>query len=312
MQLKNSASGGKVTIIGAGQVGSTTAYSLIAGNTCEEIAIIDLNQKMAKAQVMDLQHSTPLWGFTKVKLGSYDDVADSKIVIICAGAAQNVGMSRLALVKTNSAVIKEIMPKIFRANPKAIVILISNPVDILTYLAIKQFPAKKNQIFGSGTTLDSTRFKLLIGHELKVSPESIHAYIVGEHGDSEVALWSTADVGSAPIDQFKKISAAKKQKIFTTARNAAYAIIEGKQFTNFGIAAVVNKMVRAVLEDKKTVFPVSHLLTGEYGISGVALSLPAVIGSTGIVKKITPKISQSELARLKKSAVGLKKIIGQL
>lgn len=307
MEMKN-----KVTIIGAGMVGSTAAYSLVASDICEEIALIDLNKKFVKAQVMDLQHSVPLWGYTNVKVGNYNDIKDSKVVVITAGVSQKSGMTRLDLVKTNSKILKQIMPKIFRANPRVIVVIVTNPVDVLTYIAIKMFPKHKKQIIGSGTILDSSRLKLLLGQELKVNPESIHAYIVGEHGDSEVALWSTADVGGTPISKFKKITPAKKKKIFEQAKNAAYAIIEGKQATYYGIAAVINKLVRSILDDKKTVFPVSHLMEGEYGITDVAMSLPAVVGKKGIIEKLAPPISKEEKAKLKKSAAKLKKVTKKL
>lgn len=307
MEKKN-----KVTIIGAGMVGSTAAYSLVASDICEEIALIDVNKKFVESQVMDLQHSVPLWGFTNVKVGDYKDIKDSKVVVITAGAPQKSGMNRLALVKTNSKIIKQILPKIFRANPSVIVIMVTNPVDVLTYYATQMFPKKKKQIIGSGTILDSARLKLLLGQELKVNPESVHAYIVGEHGDSEVPLWSTVNIGSTPLDKVKKLSPAKKKQIFDKAKNAAYAIIEGKQATYYGIAAVINKLVRSILDDKKTVFPVSHLMEGEYGITDVAMSLPAVVGKKGIIKKINPDISKKEISKLKKSAAKLKKVTKKL
>src|SRR3989338_4578012 len=191
MESKN-----KVTIIGAGMVGSTAAYSLIASDVTEEIALVDINKKFLKSQVMDLQHSVPIWGYTNVKVGDYSDIKDSKVVVFCAGASQKTSFqNRLELVKINSKILKDALPKIFKANPKVILVIVTNPVDILTHLAIKMFPKYKKQIIGSGTILDSARFRFLIVQELKVNPESVHAYIVGEHGDSEVPLWSTADVG---------------------------------------------------------------------------------------------------------------------
>lgn len=299
----------KVTIIGAGMVGSTAAYSLIASDFCEEVALIDVNKKFVTSQVMDLQHAVPLWGFTKVKVGDYQDIKDSKIVVITAGASQNVGMTRIDLLKTNNKILKQILPKVFRQNSKVVVIIVTNPVDILTYLAIKSFPKYKKQIMGSGTILDSARFRVLLGQELKVNPESVHAYIVGEHGDSEVPLWSTADIGSTPLGRYKKISSAKKKKIFNQAKNAAYAIIAGKQSTYYGIAAVINKLTRAIIDDKNTVFPVSHVMEGEFGINDIALSLPTIVGRHGVVKKVIPKISKTEIHQLKKSADKLKKVV---
>jgi len=298
----------KVTIIGAGLVGSTTAYSLIASDITEEIALIDINEKLVKSQVMDLQHSIPFWGANKVKVGSYEDIKDSEVVIITAGAAQKPGESRLELVKKNSAIMKNIVAEVFKQNPRVILIMVTNPVDILTYLAIKMFPNKKNQIMGSGTNLDSARFRVLLAAKLKVSPRSVHAYIVGEHGDSELPLWSTATIGNALIDQFKSLSATDKKRIFNQAKNAAYTIIEGKQATYYAIAASVTQIAKAVLFDQKTVFPLSTLMAGEYGISDICLSMPVVVGAKGIIHKIIPQISALEKNQLKTSAAKLKKV----
>lgn len=297
----------KVTIIGAGMVGSTTAFSLLSANTIEEIAIIDVNQKLAESQVMDLQHSVPFFGYTKIHAGSYNDIKDSRIVIITCGASQKPGETRIDLIKKNSTIISEIMPQVFKQNPEVIVVMVTNPVDILTYISIKMFPNKKNQIIGSGTILDSARFRFLLGRHLDVDPKSIHAYIVGEHGDSEVPLWSTASIGNAPIDKFKKLSNTEKEKIFLSAKNAAYAIIEGKQSTYYAIAAGVTQLVKTILFDQKTVLSVSHLIEGEYGIKDVCLSLPVVIGRNGIVSKMPLTISSAEKKKLQSSANQLKK-----
>lgn len=296
----------KITIIGAGMVGSTTAFSLLAANIAEEIAIIDINKKLVDSQVMDLQHSVPFWGYAKVHTGSYNDIKDSRIVIITCGSAQKSGETRLDLVKKNSVIIKEIIPQVFKNNPRAIVIMVTNPVDILTHISIKMFPDKKNQIIGSGTILDSARFRFLLGQKLDVDPKSIHAYIVGEHGDSEVPLWSTASIGNAPIDKFKKLTTKEKDKIFKSAKNAAYAIIAGKQSTYYAIAAGVAQLSKAILFDQKTVLPVSHLIEGEYGIRNICLSLPVVVGRKGIVNKLPLNISPLEKKKLQASAGQLK------
>ena len=301
MPVKN-----KITIIGAGMVGSTTAFSLLAANIAEEIAIIDINKKLVDSQVMDLQHSVPFWGYAKVHTGSYNDIKDSRIVIITCGSAQKPGETRLDLIKKNSVIIKEIIPQVFKKNPLVIVIMVTNPVDILTYISIKMFPDKKNQIIGSGTILDSARFRFLLGQKLDVDPKSIHAYIVGEHGDSEVPLWSTASIGNAPIDKFKKLTAKEKDKIFKSAKNAAYAIIAGKQSTYYAIAAGVAQLSKAILFDQKTVLSVSHLIEGEYGIKNICLSLPVVVGRRGIVNKLPLNISPLEKKKLQSSANQLK------
>jgi len=212
----------------------------------------------------------------------------------------------LDLLKKNAGIIKEIMPKIFKKNPDVIILIVSNPVDILTNIACKMFPRKKNQIFGSGTILDTARFRLILGEKMSVNPKSVHAYIVGEHGDSELPLWSTAMIGNTPINSFSKISVRGKRQVFEEAKNAAYAIIEGKQATYYAIAAGVTQLAKAVLFDKKTVFTCSHPLNGEFGIKGVSLSLPVVIGAKGVLRKINLNISAEEKKMLHKSAERLK------
>lgn len=299
-------SNNKITIIGAGMVGSTAAFSLLADQVADEIVLIDIDKKLAKSQAMDLQHSMPFWGFTKIKAGTYSDIRDSKIVIVTCGVSQKPGETRIDLIKKNSEIIKEIMPKIFEQNKDVIVLMVTNPVDILTYIAIKMFPGKKNQIIGSGTILDSARFRFLIGDYLKINPKSIHAYIVGEHGDSEVPLWSTATIGNTPIDNFKKITQAEKDRIFNSAKNAAYAIIAGKQSTYYAIAAGVSQLSKAILFDHRTVLPVSHLINGEFGIKDVCFSLPVIVGRKGVVERMPLNISKDEEEQLKISATELK------
>lgn len=304
MKIKN-----KVTIIGAGFVGATSAFSLISHDICEEIALIDINKNLVSSQVMDLEHSVPFHGSTRIKVGTYNDCKDSKIAIITCGAAQKPGETRLDLVKKNSKIIAEIVPKIFKANPNIVLMMVTNPVDVLTYQAIKMFPDKKEQILGSGTILDTARFRQLLGEELKISPKSIHAYIVGEHGDSELPLWSTAQVGNTKIKDLRIISETKKKEIFNKARNAAYTIISGKQATYYAIGAGVALLTRTILHNSNAVFSVSHLMNGEYGLKNVCLSMPAVIGENGISQKIKLEISYREKLLLKKSAKALKKVI---
>ena len=299
----------KITIIGAGMVGSTTAYSLLASNNVGEIALIDINQKLAHAQAMDLQHSVPFLGYTSIHNGTYADIKNSSIVIITCGAAQKPGETRLDLVKKNSAIIKDILIKVYHQNPHVIIIMVTNPVDILTHIACTLYPKNKSCIIGTGTILDSARFRFLLGEYLHINPQSVHAYIVGEHGDSEVPLWSTATVGNTPIEKVKKLSATVKKEIFEYAKNAAYAIIEGKQATYYAIATGVAMLVDVITHDKKTVLPVSRYINGEYGIRNVCLSMPAVIGKEGIISTIPLTLSSQEKSALKKSAKTLQSIL---
>ena len=298
----------KVTIIGAGMVGSTAAYSLVASDIADEIALIDVNKKLVESQVMDIEHAVPFYGYTNIKVGAYKDCSDSKLAIICCGAAQKPGETRLDLVKKNSVIIKEIIPKIFKQNPNIIVAMVTNPVDVLTYFSVKMFPRKKKQIMGTGTILDSARFRHLIGDHFNINPRSVHAYIVGEHGDSELPLWSTASIGNMRLEACKNLRTKDKERIFTQAKNAAYAIIAGKQATYYAIGSGIAELTRAILYNKNTVLPVSHLQEGEFGVRDICLSMPAIIGERGVVGKICLKISSQEKKLLKKSAQALQKV----
>ncbi len=302
----------KVTIIGAGMVGSTIAYSLVVQDIVEEIALIDLNEDLVRAQVMDLQHSAPFAGRTEIRVGSYDDCADSAAVVVACGAAQKVGQTRLDLVNRNVKIIREVVPKVFAANPDTVLVMVTNPVDVLTFEAIRMFPDKKRQIMGTGTILDSARLRHLIGQKLNINPKSIHAYIVGEHGDSEFALWSSASVGNMSLGTCRKLTLQDRREIFEQARNAAYTIIEGKQATYYAIGSGCAHLVRAIVHDKHTVLPVSHLLEGEFGINDVCLSLPVVVGRGGVVNSLCLDLSEEEVAKLRNSAETLKKVIADV
>ncbi|MFH1253031.1 MAG: L-lactate dehydrogenase [Candidatus Uhrbacteria bacterium] len=302
----------KITIIGAGFVGSTCAYSLIAAKSVNEIALIGRDKKQTEAQAMDLQHSVPFWGQCQIYAGDYRDIKDSEIVIVAAGAAQKPGETRLDLIKKNSAIISDIGPKIFKENPNVLVIMVTNPVDLLTYQMIKMFPKKSKRIIGSGTILDTARLRYLLGQEFKVSPRIVHSYIIGEHGDSEFPLWSTANIGEVPILDFPRATQAKLDRIFEKAKTAAYVIIEGKQATYYAIAAGVRLIVDVILENRNSVLPVSNLLTNYNGVSDMCLSVPCIIGRDGIREQLILKFNKKEIAQLKKSADKLKEMTKDL
>lgn len=299
----------KVTIIGAGMVGSTAAYSLVVQDIAEEVVLVDINKKLVKAQVMDLQHAAPFTRNTTVKAGTYSDCKDSAVVVITCGAAQKPGETRLDLIGKNTKIIREIVPQVFKANPKAVILMITNPVDVLTYEAIKMFPKKKNQIIGSGTTLDTARFRHILSDKLNISTQSIHAYIMGEHGDSEFPVWSSARIGNISLDAYKHLSKKEKENIFNKAKNAAYAIIAGKQSTYYGIGSAAANIIRSILHDKRMVLPVSHLIENVYGVKDVCLSTPVILGRGGVMGELPLELSKEEKANFKKSATVLKKAI---
>ena len=292
----------KVTIIGAGMVGSTVAYSLVLQDIVEEIAIIDLNEELVRAQVMDLQLSVPFVGRTEIKVGTYADCADSNVVVITCGAAQKPEETRLDLVQKNAAIIKGIVPQVFAQNPDTILVMVTNPVDVLTKVAISLFPDKKDHIMGTGTILDSARFRELIGQKLDIDPKSIHAYILGEHGDSEFPVWSTAAIGNMKLGTCNRLNVDDQEMLFNEAKNAAYTIIAGKQSTYYAIGAGCAHLIRTIVHNKKSVLPVSHLMEGAYGITDVCLSMPAVVGSNGVEGRLCIELNEKEQQSLRVSA----------
>jgi L-lactate dehydrogenase len=293
-------------------VGSTVAHSLVMRDSAEEIAIIDINEQLVESQVMDLQHAVPFIGQTKIKIGTYDDCVDSAVVVITCGVAQKKGETRLELVEKNAKIMKDIIPQIFEKNPNIVLIMVTNPVDILTKLAISLFPDKQDQIMGTGTLLDSARFRHLIGQKMDINPKSIHAYILGEHGDSEFPVWSTAQIGNMKLGTCTRLNENDKEEIFKKAKNAAYAIIEGKQSTYYGIGAGASYLIHNVLHNKKTVMPVSHMMIGAFGLKDVCLSMPAIIGREGILGRICIELSNTEQKALKQSAKILKEVYNQI
>ena len=302
----------KVTIIGAGFVGATTAFSLMAANLVDEIALIDVNEKLANSQVLDLRHGVSFWGHCDINVGDYSDIRDSSIVIIAAGANQKPGETRMDLIKKNTSIMAGIIPKVFKENPHVFLIMVTNPVDILTYQAIKLFPSKKKKIIGSGTVLDSSRLRFLLGEKLKINPQSVHAYIIGEHGDSEFPLWSTATIGNVALADFPGYSKKSVEKLFNQAKNAAYTIIEGKQATYYAIGSGVMRIVKSIVGDEKSVLPVSTLLTNYNGVSDICLSVPCIVGRDGVESQLKLKFNKTELRQFKNSASKLKKAMTSL
>lgn len=287
-------------------VGSTLAFSLITRKVTEEIALIDINDKLAEAQVLDLQHAVPFCGSTKVFRGTSDDYTDSAVVAICCGAAQKPGQTRLDLVRHNSEIIKGIVPEVFEKNPEAIVVIVTNPVDVLTQLAISLCPERKDQIMGTGTLLDSARLRHLLSLKLGVNAQSIHAYIIGEHGDSELPLWSSATMGNMKLGLCEDLTEDDKQKIFEEARSSAYTIIEGKQATYYAIGAGGAQLISSILHNERSILPVSHYQTGDHGVEDICLSMPVIVGRKGILGHVCLELSDDEQTKLQASATILR------
>jgi L-lactate dehydrogenase len=303
----------KIAIIGAGFVGSTAAYALMAGNIGAEIALVDTRGEKAEGEAMDLEHGIQFSSGNKITYSKeYSGCAGANVVVITAGAAQKPGETRLDLVKKNASIFKEMIPQIAANAPDSVLMVVSNPVDIMTYLAIKYSGFPESRVFGTGTTLDSARFRFLLGRHFKVNPSSVHAYILGEHGDSEFPAWSCASIGCVNINTFDDFNDSHMIEIEAKVKNAAYEIIAKKGATYYAIGLVIAHLCEAVLRDRHDIYPVSCLLDDYYGESDVCLSIPAVICRTGIDRKIKIHLHACERESLRNSAAVLKKILNKL
>lgn len=307
----------KIGIIGLGNVGASIAYTLALSKDFNEIVLVDSNKDKAEGEALDISHGLPFLRPMKIVSGSYDDIMDAKIIIITAGAAQKEGETRLDLVNKNVAIFKSIIPEIKNRDYKGILLIVSNPVDILTYVTLKLSSFPKNRVIGSGTVLDSARLKYKLGEHLNVDSRSIHAFIVGEHGDSEIVLWSQANVSGIPLHKFCELRGFfdhdyETSKIALDVKNSAYEIINKKRATYYGIALSTKRIVDAIINDEKSILPISSYIDDEYGMDDIALSLPSIVGKEGLISHIPIKLSKEEELKLKESYLQLKEIINSL
>ena len=311
----------KVTIIGAGSVGATVAYTLVATGSVAEIVLIDVNVEKAKGEAMDILQATPYLSPTKIYYGTYEDAAGSDIVIVTSGVGSKPGQSRIDLTQINVNILKSIAPQIVKYAPDALYLFVANPVDILTYVFQKITGVPKHRVIGSGTTLDSIRLRTRLSELYSVNQQQVHAYVLGEHGDSSFVAWSSADISGVPLAEYEKtltenstltVAPYTHEEVEEYVKKSGGQIIAGKGATFYGIAASVTKIVNSIYSGANTVLPVSTVLDGEYGISDVALSTLCVVGKNGIVTTLTPKLSDDELAKMKNSAEVLKGVIAQI
>ena len=303
----------KVAVIGCGFVGSSSAFALIQSGLFSEMVLIDADTKRAEGEAMDISHGISFARPMQIYAGNYDDITDAAIIVITAGANQKPDETRLDLIKKNAAIMKSIVGEIKKRDFGGILLIVSNPVDILTLIALKESGYPSNRVIGSGTVLDTGRFKYLLGEHLDVDSRSVHAFIIGEHGDSELAAWSNARIGGLKVNDFCELRGhfnheQSMKKIFENVRNSAYEIIERKHATYYGIAMAVKRICEAIVRNEKSILPVSSLMTGEYGLNDVVLSIPAVVDETGVQKVIPIELNDEELTKLKDSANILKDI----
>lgn len=300
----------KVGIVGCGFVGSSGAYAMALKGTVTEIVLVDLNKKLAQGQAEDILHATPFSHPVRVMAGDYPELANAGLVILACGVGQRPGETRLQLLERNVEVFKKVIPQVLQFAPEALLLVVSNPVDILTQVVTKLSGINPAKVIGSGTILDTARFRALVGEYLGVAPVSVHAYVLGEHGDSEVLVWSSAKVGGVSIRDYARQIGVRleeaKAQIDDGVRHAAYRIIENKGATYYGIGAAIAQIVQAIRDDERRVLTVSNLTTGVEALKGVCLSLPRVVGLKGILAELHPDLSSEEHGVLQKSAEILK------
>ena len=304
----------KVAVIGCGFVGSASAFALMQSGMFSEMVLIDADHDKAEGEALDISHGTPFARPMKIYAGGYDDIVDASIIVITAGANQKPGETRLDLVKKNIGIFKTIIPEIKKRDCKGILLIVANPVDILTYTAVKLSGFPENRVIGSGTVLDTARLKEALGSHLQVDSRSVHAFIIGEHGDSEIAAWSSANVSGIDLNDFCAIRGhynhhEAMEKIANDVKNSAYEIIAKKHATYYGIAMSVKRICEAIVRDEKSIMPISSMMHGEYGIEDVALSMPAIVGKNGAQGKVPISLNYDEITKLQESAKALKKVI---
>ena len=304
----------KVAIVGCGFVGSSSAFALMQSGLFSEMVLIDVDKNRAEGEALDIAHGMAFAEPMKIYAGDYSDVSDAAMVVVTAGAAQKPGETRLDLVNKNVSIFKSIIPEIKKSGFDGILLIVSNPVDVLTYAAIKMSGLPEGHVIGSGTVLDTGRLKQMLGQHVDVDPRDVQAYVMGEHGDSEFVAWSSAQVAGVPLSTFCELHGhlehkAAEERIAEDVKNSAYTIIEKKRATYYGVAMAVRRICTAVMRDEQTVLPVSSLMVGEYGLSDLAISLPTVIGRDGVICRVPVTLDDEEKKQLTESADALKKII---
>ena len=306
----------KVAIIGAGGVGATTGYALMVQGIASEIVLIDINKEKAEGEAMDLMHGASFVPPVEVYAGDYSDCEDADVVIITAGAKQEPDETRLELVKKNTEVFKQIVPSITEYTEDAILLVVTNPVDILTYVTLQLSGLPKNQVIGSGTVLDSSRFRSLISNHCQVAASNVHGYIIGEHGDSEVPVWSLTNIAGTPLDNYCPICdyncEGELKGIGEEVKNSAYEIIEKKGATFYAVSLAVARIVRSILRDENSILTISSYMNGQYGVEDICLSLPTIVDSQGVEQVLSLPLNEEEETAFIESAKKLKDIADDL
>lgn len=305
----------KAAVIGCGFVGSSIAFALMQKRIFSEIVLLDVNMEKAEGEAMDLSHGLPYTGtMMEIYAGSYDDIVDCSLIIITAGANQKKDETRIDLIDKNVGIMKGIIGEITRRGCEGILLVVSNPVDVLSYAALKMSGFPPSRVIGSGTVLDTARLKYLLSRYLKVDARSVHAVIIGEHGDSELAVWSGANISGIDLEHFCELMGhrdydGRTKQIYTDVRDSAYDIIARKGATYYGIAMAAGRIAECIIRDEHSVLPVSVLLEGEYGLTGLSLSVPSIVGKDGVEKVLNIPLNGKEMDQLQKSANQMRRVI---
>ncbi len=308
---------GKVGLVGTGMVGTSFAYALIQRSLANELVLVDVDAARAEGEAMDLNHGMPFVRPMRIRAGDYSDLAGSDLVVIAAGANQKPGETRLDLLAKNAAIFREIIPQVLAASDDCVIVIATNPVDILTYISAEIAGPSSQRVIGSGTILDTARFRYLLGAHYGVDPRSVHAYIIGEHGDSELPLWSMATIAGVRLADFVGANGQGYDEqalgqIFEQTRTAAYEIIKRKRATYYAIGLGLLAIAEAVLRDQHTVLTVSSPLSGQYGIRDIAISLPTIVGRNGIEAVLAMPLAETEIAGFRRSAQVLQASLAEL
>lgn len=304
----------KISIIGSGFVGSTTAFAIMDAGLVSDIVLVDINRDKSEAEAMDLTHGAAFVKTVNITAGILEDTVGSDLIIITAGIGPKPGESRLDILNKNIPIFKDIVPKLAQFSPDAIFLVVSNPVDILTYITYKFSGFPSHRVIGSGTVLDTSRFKSILSKQFSIDARNIHAYIIGEHGDSEIAAWSTIKIAGMSIDEYCKIDKLDYNEEFKTfitdeVKHAAYEIINRKGYTNYAVALAVRRITEAILGDEQSILTVSGLQNGESSLNDVYIAMPSIVGRNGIRKILPIPLSEDEFKKLNDSANLLKEII---
>lgn len=307
----------KAAIVGCGFVGASIAFRFLQQGTFSHLVLIDANTAKAEGEAFDLSDGLPYGAAMEITAGGYDDITDCALVVITAGVNQKPGETHLELIGRNAAILRSIMAEITARDFKGTLLVVSNPVDVLTYTAYKLSGYPRERVIGSGTVLDTARFKQLLGRELEVDSRNVHAFIMGEHGDSEFAVWSGANISGLNLDDFchlqrMSLTSARREALYQRIRGSANEIICRKGATYYGIAMAVGRIASCIMKDERSVLPISVVLEGEYGLSGLALSIPSIVGRNGLEKTLEIPLSTDEERAMRSSAKQLLSVVAEL